>query len=370
MNAERLHAIANAIRKDLAQTKSIQTLEDLSSALQNQIDSPQEPSYQTQVAEHLSALTEALQNAPSNKFPPTWKQALEELGAADLFGSVLAERIEEIFRRNQITPVVAQKEIKQIVERLSAFENAINEIHSGFSKVNIGAEELDPGTAELGVLIPREFVENKLDVFGEELQELDHIFDVFAEVATGGRPGFQIRSISSSDLSVFLGLSAPVAACVAVAVERVVALYKQLLEIRKLQGELRDQGVPEKNLKGIEDHANSFMEQGIDGVVTSILEEFHKNADGPRKNELKIELRYSLSKIANRVDRGFNIEVRVEPPNQDGGSESDAQDELKYGEMVESAAPTLQFLKREGRPILSLPENSEKKEDKKEDKKK
>ena len=108
------------------------------------------------------------------------------------------------------------------------------------------------------------------------------------------------------------------------------------------------------------------MDKGIDEVVTSVLHDFYKNADDARKNELKIELRYSLSKIANRVDSGFNIEVLVEPPSQpDAESESDSQDELKYAEMIEAAAPALQFLKREGKPILSLPERRPTKDDKK-----
>ena len=364
MNAERLHAIANAIREDLLTTNAAKVLQQLSQALQNQIDSPQEPSYQTQLAEHLKTLTEALRRAPSNQFPPTWKQALEELGAADLFGSVLAERIEEIFGRNQITPVVARKEIEQIITRLTAFQKAIDEIRSAFSNLDIGAEELEPGAAELGVLIPRDFVENKLEGFAEELEKLDGIFAVFAEVATGSRPGFVIRSISSSDLSVFLGLSTSVAACVAVAVERIVALYKQLLEIRKLHGELQDQSVPEKNLKGIEEYANSFMDKNIDEVATSLLNDFYKHTDGARKNELKIELRYSLRKIANRIDQGFNLEVRVAPPTQEG-ADSSAEEDAQYVEMIVSATPTLQFLKREGKPILSLPDEPEEKESKK-----
>jgi hypothetical protein len=40
MNAERLHAIAKAIEDDLETTNSIETLQELSSALQNQIAAP------------------------------------------------------------------------------------------------------------------------------------------------------------------------------------------------------------------------------------------------------------------------------------------------------------------------------------------
>src|SRR5262249_13705554 len=149
--------------------------------------------HQTQVADFLKQLTDALRAAPSNQFPPTWKQALEELGVVDLFGSALAERIEAIFSRNQITTVLAREEVNDIAERLTAFQESINQIRSAFSKLGVGAEELEPNTAELGVLIPRDFVDNTLEQFAEELEELDGIFAVFAEVATGSRPGFPIQ---------------------------------------------------------------------------------------------------------------------------------------------------------------------------------
>jgi len=307
------------------------------------------------VAEQLNKLVDTLSDAPSNQFPPTWRQTLEELGADELLGDALAERIKEVFARNQITTAVAQQEIQQIHKQLAAFETTIDQLRAGFDALNIGAEELAPGAAELGVLIPRDFVHNKLDAFAEELQELNDIFGVFAEVATGSRPGFSIDSVSSSDLSVFLGLKPGIAACIAIAVERVVALYKQLLEIRKLHGELRKQGVSDSNLKGVEDHANSFMDEGIEAMCTHILNDFYKNNDDARRNELSIELRYSMQKIANRIDRGFNIEVRVEPASQ-ADADAATPDDIRYAEIIKSAAPTLQFLKREGDPILSLPE--------------
>ena len=359
MNAERLHAIANAVRNDLQTTKAIDLLQQLSKALQNQINSAQEPTHQTQVAATLKELTQALETAPSNEFPPTWKQALEELGGADLFGSALASEIREIFSRNQITPAVAQEELDAITKRLESFQESINEIRSGFKKLKIGAEELDPATAELGVLIPRDYVDNELEEFAEELEELHEIFSVFSEVATGSRPGFPIRSISSSELSVFLNVSIPVAACLAVAVERIVAFYKQLLEIRRLKNELREQNVPDESLSGIEEHANTFMEEKIGIVVDEVLSQFYKNSDDGRRHELKIELRNSLNRIANRIDNGFNIEVRVAPPEANAAEEEQNGEVKQNVDLIVNAGPTLQFLRREGRPILSLPEGEE-----------
>jgi len=80
VNAERLHAIAIAIREDLATTSALLTLGQLRDAIQSQVSSPAEPSYQAQVATSLEALLGALAFAPSNTFPPTWTQVVEELG--------------------------------------------------------------------------------------------------------------------------------------------------------------------------------------------------------------------------------------------------------------------------------------------------
>ena len=53
MNTERLHAIVNAIREDLRTTKSINLLQQLAGALQNQINSPQEASVVRQTDHNL-----------------------------------------------------------------------------------------------------------------------------------------------------------------------------------------------------------------------------------------------------------------------------------------------------------------------------
>lgn len=361
MNAERLHAIAAALRADLTNSSVSSHLQQLVSALQNQVNQPSQPTYQQQVSQYYETLQTALVNAASNKFSPTWIQVLDEIGASNLLGVSLYKRIEEIFSRNQITPSVALQELQAISTKVQALGAALDQLLDALKQLDIGAEDLPPGECEVGILVPRTFVDNRLDKFSEELGELNKIFGVFSEVATGGRHGFEIRAISSSDLSIFLDAAPVVGACVSVAIERIIALYKQLLEIRKLQGELAKQGLEKESLKGIENHANTVMDKGIEKLVNVLLTEFHHIDDNGRKNELSIELKYTLKKIANRVDRGFNIEVRMTEPEEvevEEGSPDDqaAKDQARHHTRITSAAETLQFLKLEGEPILSLPE--------------
>lgn len=363
MNAERLHAITAALQADLSRTSVISHLNQLISALSSQVSQPNQPQYQQQTSQFYTELLNKLEDADSNTYSPTWQQALEELGASELLGNELAEQIEDIFSRNQITPSVAQQELQVLANRLQSLSSAIDQLLAGFKSLNVGREDLKPGDCELGVLVPRAFVDNRLDRFAEELEELNRIFGVFAELSTGSRPSFEIKTISSTDLSVFLEVGAIVGACVATAVERIISLYKNLLEVRKLQGELVKQGVEKKNLKGLEDHAGSIMDTGIDALVKELLAEYKGRSDMGRKNEISIELKFALKKVANRIDRGFNIEVRMEEPTMPAEEDAAADTEIKAlaksHAKIQAASENLQFLKLDGDPILQLAESKD-----------
>ena len=357
MNVERLHAIASAIKTDLQTTSTLSHLQNLADALHNLSSSPGNVDYQTALSVNLKALHTALLSSATNTFSPTWKQVISETGMDVLLGMPLAATVDNIIAKNQMTLGVAANEVKVLLSSVTELSNVINALLSGFSTLAVGSEDLDPGECELGVLVPRGFVGNRLDYFAEELEELNKIFGTFSELASNSRPGFEIKTISSSDLSVYLEAAPVVGACIAVAVERIIALYKQLLEVRKLQGELRKQGLEDKSLKGIEDHANGVMEQGIDTLVKELVKEFHHGGEKGRVNELKVELKYSLKKIANRIDRGFNIDVRMSEPATEEGEDTPAERDQTSYERIQGAAAGMQFLKLEGDPILALEED-------------
>ncbi|WP_299574460.1 hypothetical protein [uncultured Shewanella sp.] len=148
-----------------------------------------------------------------------------------------------LFERNNITPSVVHQELTQINERLKPFVSSITQLCNSMQALHVGKENLAPGECEVGVVVPRVEVDNALADFGKELVKINKIFSVFAEIATDSRESFKIRTISSSDLTVFLDFAPEVAACTAVAIERIVALYKNLLEIKKLCKGLEEQGV-------------------------------------------------------------------------------------------------------------------------------
>lgn len=357
MNAERLHAIAKAIREDLVTTAALPTLQQLRDALQNQVNTPQEASYQQQVATAMETLLPALEAAPSNAFPPTWIQVEEELGIDGFLGERLGAAIREIFERNQITPSVAAAEVSSLFAELEAMSTRLDQLVGAMEHFRIGAEELQPGQAEVGVLIPRPAVGNQLEQLGQEFQELQRLLGPFLELGTGSRPPLEVMTISSTDFGVFLDVAPKAAMFVAVAVERVVALYKNLLEVRKLRQQMEDQGVPVEKLAGVDEHANSVMAEGIETIAAEIVADAHLSLDTGRQNELKVEVRLSLNGIANRIDAGFNIDVRAGAgPEEQEAEANGSTDDAEVVRMIQNASPNLRFINRSGKPILSLQE--------------
>ena len=272
MNAERLHAIALAIRTDLNETKALDTLRALRDALQNQVSAPQEPTHQQAVSTNMQSLLGALDAAPSNAFPTTWLDTLDELGFGGLLGASLGDRVRAVFERNQITPSVAAEELDEYVTELAAHKDALDQLIEGMSHFEVGHEDLNAGEAELSILIPRPAVGERLRSLGLEFIDLEKLVGPFAEIATGSRPEVRVRSIASSDYGVFLDIAPQAAAFMAVAVERVVALYKQLLEIRILRQKMSDQGISEEGLSGIDAHANELMSSGIETIAEDLAD--------------------------------------------------------------------------------------------------
>lgn len=356
MNAERLNAIVKKLKKEMDGRNLLGNLQNLVSGLRAVSQQPNTGNQQN-LASYRTSMYQALTSSEIDQFSPAWRQVLAEIGGDDLFGSNLKRKIEDTLAENQMTPTVAADQLDKIRQQMEQFQNALTQAATAFSVFHIPDETLNPGECEIGILIPRAAVHNQLAQFTDELGEIRFLLNTFSEVATKKVDDLEIKTISSSGLMIYLGATPLFAACLAKAIERVVALYKQLLEIRKIQLEIKNLGVPDESTQGIEDYANTHMSKGIEKVSVEIVNEYYQGDSG-RKNELVTAVRLSLNGIANRIDNGYNIEVRCEPLTDTNDSEESSRTKAAL-EAVQAASGNMQFLKLEGKPLLRLPEKVE-----------
>ncbi len=98
------------------------------------------------------------------------------------------------------------------------------------------------------------------------------------------------------------------------------------------------------------------MKKGIEDLAVEIVEKFYQGEDKSRKHELVNATRISLNRLANRIDRGFNIEVRMEPVKKADQKEEGSKDLAEKIQVIQEASRNMHFMKLEGAPILQLPE--------------
>lgn len=365
MNAERLNAIALALRSELDSRNIVGHLETLVNAAQQLAQNPGNVNLQQNYAQARNNFLAALKDSPSDSFTPAWRQVLVELGGEELFGEKLRARVDQILLENQPTLSVAHQQLNEILTKLRAFRDSLTRLTDALKEFRVGAETLAPGEAEIAFLIPREAVHDKLDEFIDELNKMKLVLNTFSEAATGQIDDLKIRTISSSGLMVFLDASAKFGEIAAKCIDFVVGQYKKILEIRKLRDESERLGMPEISERMI-DHANGLMKKEIDRFAVEIMAEY-PTVDGGRKNELTTKMKVALTIVADRVDRGFSFEVKIEPPKADPKDPTDAAAINKAVQTIQSATANMQYIRSAGPPILSLRASSESTQEKQTD---
>jgi hypothetical protein len=354
--------IAKDLKDEMASANTAAKVEELAQSLRAAVDQPGEPAHQQRVSSLRTELDEALGEAPSNGFSPAWRDALKELGVADLVGAQLLDRIEQIFDRNEITPSIAADEMAPIAERVRRFEAALDEVLSSFAFLGIGAEELAPGDFEVGFLIPRDAVHDGLEELGKEFIKLTRILGPLQEISTGPRDEVKLRSISSSAFGAFLVASPGLAYVFAKTLESLINSYEKVKGIRSAHDTLKESDADDKVLKEVARQADERMSRDIRALVKELLAEANPKPERSRANELRKELEVSLNALANRIDQGYTVDVRageLPPDDKDENGEESSDEEKKLRVIVEDVLEKqekLNFANDTGETILSLPE--------------
>jgi len=363
VNAERLHLVAQAIRTELQEMRTLPSIEQLLTGLQGLANQPSDAASQQQISEARTALR-LLVNAPSNSWPVSDRQVAEDLGVADLMGEPLMERVEAVLSVNEMTPAVAAAEIEPIAEDLRQATMQLDALVGALDYFDISRDESAP-EAEIIFTIPRSAVHQDLRELGDEFAELSRILAPFQEIVTGTRSGIPVESISSSAFGLELLAIPAFAYGVARAVNEILTVYKNILEIREARNRLKESGVPDDALAQVDDHANQAMQTRNDALASELLAELPvaESLDEGRRNELVIELRLSLNAIANRIDKGYEIDVRAPEPEDAPEGEEEADPVLDpeltpadFQRQIRVISPQLRAERVGGAAILELPE--------------
>jgi hypothetical protein len=302
------------VRTDFDTHTIIARLQELLTTLQQSVQQPTTESAQ-RFRSSFDEFRKALEECASNGAPPTVSRMLEDIGASKKVGSGLLRRVQRAIEDNNVTPANAHAEITAIFEDVVAFHKTVVATLEGFANIGVEPDQLGPGECEVGVLIPKGMLGNgDFGRLNEELAALQRLMNAFSELA-GQRPdSIRVTSIGASDIYVYIQCAAVVAAAIATALERIVALYKSGLEIRAMKEKATSLDLAPEIQSLIEAEVERKVQSKIDAVVKDLVEANYRNPDEGRKNEIANMLRISVRRIVEKIEMGFTMEVTAVPP--------------------------------------------------------
>lgn len=140
MNVEQLHRVAQLILVELAENDTRASVLRLRNGLEAEAVNPTDAQAQQELSEARTHLQRTLPAVPSNGWPPSDRDLLNEIGISNVIGQTLLSRIEDALAQNQTSPRIALEEIDPIRERLDEGVRHLTSLVRSLEFFGIGRE--------------------------------------------------------------------------------------------------------------------------------------------------------------------------------------------------------------------------------------
>jgi hypothetical protein len=360
MNTEQLLSLVAELTGDEKNFELQEKLGALVNAFNNLASNPQAPSHQTDVAEGLKKLGQALTRL-ERTYPPATLARMEQIGARPYFTSAMIRRLRQSMDDNPMMPAVVQTDAQQLLDERAAFIAHLNQLEAAMEALGFEETELEEGEAEVGFQIPRTIFENELEGFSRELHELRLIIRAFSEVAGNAGERIELRQISTTDPLLYVALGYVTVKYVGQGVAWCLDRWKTLEEIRNLRANTANlKDVPAA--QGMAKQWDEIIKQTVEMSVRQEAERLAAEAKVPaaRQHEVANHMAVALEGLLARIERGMTVDIRFIEPPQKEGEEADPEEAAQF-EALAAIQKELVFPQiGDSPPLLRLPKQPEK----------
>ncbi|MHB1058222.1 MAG: hypothetical protein ACYC0F_10150 [Rhodanobacter sp.] len=328
MHLGRFHAVINDLALHFRAAKLVPKLEKASELLElygsnrNQTDIDAFKSL-------IGQIRDAAEINDRDLDQPYAQQIIDELDIREILNPDFSRKINEIISRASFDPHGLAQELKSVAEEFSTKIQQVLSIDSSFDKLGVEFQRVAEDESEIGFLLPKEVVGETLANLSKEFDDLSKLARAVNELS-GDSEEYDPRviTISSSWWQIFLDLTPEQIGIWIIAIERIVNLFKSNLEIKNLARQLREQNMPDKITKQIEDEVDKRVRAEIERIAKDIRKQHSKGKDPARANELETQLRHGLVYLAKRLNQGVQVEINIGIPSEPKMPESEEGQEL------------------------------------------
>jgi hypothetical protein len=352
MKAERLRSVVDLLLEEFRGANLGSVFSQLSSFAQQALQNPNDPAAQSNYSKAIKALRERMLADPYRDWPESYKDIASEIGASDLLGNRLLERIDQASRNSSLGLPSLVAELNQLHQEANGLQQRLDAAATSLKGLGVQPDELEAGEAEMGILLPRDAFDETLRGLADEAREFDKNLRPFAELGGDAGP-IRLRSISSSDWQLYVLMSLGGLSVVNWVLRQIVAVLKNLVEIRKTYSELTRKNLPPEATDGLKAYADAMLATKLREVAEQAVEKFGAGLAEDRKNELKNYVTQSCKFLVTRIDKGLRIDLRVEyKKTEDAGAAEQANADGQQGALPERE--TLRALAQEMNETASL----------------
>jgi hypothetical protein len=353
MNVERFKQIVDFLLQEEKKHKIQDRLAKLLSQANNLVSQPQNPQFQTETDKALKELETAMA-AFAASVNPSQTENIKAIGAYPYFSLPMVAALRQVMSQTGLTPAVLQKEIAGLANRRTAFIEILQRSQNSLAELGVGATKLSPGCAELGVKFPDTVFDKEFGELVKTLGILRRVLRMYSEAITGKDAPVEVRQISSTDPSFFLGINPIVAAEIGATITWLLNTIKQIYDIKKVRNDAAKVGLSDADLKIFDGRIRKAIDESI-AERSSVLTVQYK-PEGQREN-IEQGIRWATSTIMAWIERGVTIEMRASKAEPSGDEKQDAINQELFAR-IETISHQLAFPPLDGPPVLALPKEA------------
>lgn len=315
MNVKQLNQLASRIALYEKRTEAQSKLQNVASSFSNLSSNPGNDSYQQSVSAAMQELTKAMATFEA-LLTPRDKQLLNTISPELFFSSDLVVEIQAKVSENAATPSVITSYVQQLVDRRAQWQEHLSELKASLDAFGVGYEQPEFPSSEVGFLIPRDIFKNNYAQFIKESEVVKFIVDSASLVATGSAQEIKLSELATSDPYIVLGLDFRVVAAIGAFVTWSLSTWKQVLEVRELRNKAKQIPAAAEFADQLEGKINELIDFRVKEEVSRLMQEnSRKGAD------LEARLARALHMLLERVERGYQVDLKLPPPVKDDPNE-------------------------------------------------
>lgn len=315
MHLGRFHAVIYDLAVFSKKANLIGLLQQASSSIAEYASSRDEAALQRFKSEIAQAQKSSI-ITDEDLFQPFAQQVISELNLNEVISPEFPDNLNEIMRSASFDPNGLASALEKYSQKITEKLQLLKQLENSLDKLEVEFERVSDSEAEIGFMLPREVVGNKLSDLSKEFDQLNKLARAIAELS-GDTEEYEptVRTIASSWWQIFLDLTPEQIGIWVIAIERIVNLFKSNLEIKNLSNQLKERKLPEKIIKAIESEVEQRVKAEISKIAQDIRKQHQKGKDAARLNELETQLRQGLSYMAKRLNQGMQVEINLAIPD-------------------------------------------------------